>query len=211
MSGMGKRLFIVLDGMDGSGKSLMIDKLKEYLSSKNKDYRILITKEPTDSRFGKEARKMLQTEKDPMANAKKSLELYVKDRKEHLDSTILPFLGKEGSTNIVICDRYYYSTIAFQHTQGLGWEEVLNANNKFEKPDIAFILDLPPETALERITRAREGKEKFEKLGFMKKLRANFLELPKRLKDNIKIIDASKDKDAVFGQIKREMDGLLIF
>ena len=204
---MAKGLFIVLDGLDGSGKSVMIERIKRYLDSK--DCRVLATREPTDGEYGRQARELLKREKDPMANAQKCLELYVKDRKEHLEKTVLPFLKKEGS-NIVLCDRYYYSTLAFQHTQGLSWENVLNANKGFEKPDVAFILDVPPETALERISKSRNQKEKFEQLEFMKKLRKNFLQLPELLKeDTIRIIDASKGKEEVFKQLKEEMDKLL--
>ena len=86
----------------------------------------------------------------------------------------------------------------------------MNANKGFEKPDVAFILDLPPETALERISKSRNQKEKFEQLEFMKKLRKNFLQLPELLKeDTIRIIDASKGKEEVFKQLKEEMDKLL--
>lgn len=206
---MVKGVFIVLDGMDGSGKSEMIKLLHNYLFSKSKSYRILTTREPTNGTFGKEIRNILVNEKDPDVNAEKLLELFVKDREEHLENTILPFLKKsnEHEVNIVICDRYYYSTIAFQATQGLGIEMLVKKNEKFLKPDVAFILDVIPEAALERI-KYRE-KEKFEKLEFMKKLREKFLKLPKLLKDNIKVIDASKSLDLVFEDIKKEVDKLI--
>ncbi|MBU90433.1 dTMP kinase [Candidatus Woesearchaeota archaeon] len=126
-----------------------------------------------------------------------------------MKNTIIPFLNKSNGheANIVICDRYYYSTIAFQATQGLDGEMLIEINKDFLKPDIAFIMDINPETALERI-KGRE-KEKFEKLEFMNKLREKFLELPRLLKDNIKIIDASKGINEVFEDIKKEVDKLL--
>ena len=206
---MVKGVFIVLDGMDGSGKSEMVKLLHNYLFSKNKSYRILTTREPTNGTFGKEIRHILVNEKDPNVNAEKLLDLFVNDREEHLENTIIPFLKKsnEHEVNIVICDRYYYSTIAFQATQGLGIEMLVKKNKKFLKPDVAFILDVMPEAALERI-KYRE-KEKFERLEFMKKLRNKFLELPKLLKDNIKTVDASKEPDKVFNDIKKEIDKLL--
>ena len=107
----------------------------------------------------------------------------------------------------MICDRYYYSTIAFQALQGLGMKMLIEKNKKFLKPDVAFIMDINPEIALERI-KHRE-KEKFEQLDFMKKLRERFLQLPKILKDNIKIIDASREVKEVFEDIKKEADKLL--
>jgi len=206
---MVKGVFIVLDGMDGSGKSEMVKLLHNYLFSKSKRYRILTTREPTNGTFGKEIRNILVNEKDPNVNAEKLLELFVKDRKEHLESTIIPFLKKsnEHEVNIVICDRYYYSTIAFQSTQGIDMKMLIEKNKKFLKPDIALIMDVNPKAALERI-KYRE-KEKFEKIEFMKKIREKFLKLPKLLKDNIKVIDASKNLDLVFEDIKKEVDKLL--
>ncbi len=206
---MVKGVFIVLDGMDGSGKSELVKLLHNYLFSKSKRYRILTTREPTNGIYGKEIREILVKENDPNINSKKLLELFIKDREEHLKNTIIPFLNKSNGhdINIVICDRYYYSTISFQATQGLDMKMLIELNKEFLKPDIAFILDVKPEVALGRIKDRR--KEKFEQLEFMKKLRKKFLELPKLLKDNIKIIDASKSLNKVFEDIRKEVDKML--
>jgi len=198
-----KNLFIVFDGLDGSGKGEMIKRLKKHLSSKG--LKVLVTREPTDGEYGKEIRKILREEKDPKAGAEKCFDLFVKDRKEHLSEEIDPFL-ENGS---VICDRYYYSTIAFQYTQGVKLEKIITANMDFRTPDIAFILDLPADVALERVDKRGEAKEKFEQLEFMKELRENFLELKNVLDDNIKIIDASKSKNEVFEQIRKEIDEII--
>ena len=205
---MVKGVFIVLDGLDGSGKSEMVKLLHNYLFSKSKKYRILTTREPTNGAYGKEIRDILARETDPSISGQKLLELFIKDREEHLKNIILPFLNKSSNheVNIAICDRYYYSTIAFQAVQGLDMRMLIEVNKEFLRPDVAFILDIKPEVALERI-KGRE-KEKFEQLEFMSKLREKFLELPKFLNDNIKVIDASKDKDVVFDNIKKEADKL---
>ncbi len=201
-----KSLFIVFDGLDGSGKGEMIKRLKEYLS-KNKKLKILTTKEPTDGEYGKQIKEILKKEKNAKKGAELCLKLFVKDRQEHLKKGIEPFLKQPNS--IVICDRYYYSTIAFQHTQGIAIEKIIAENMPFRTPDITFILDLPADTALERIHKRGEEKEKFEQLEFMKELRKNFLKLKDELDDNIKIIDASKSKEEVFEQIKEEIDKLI--
>jgi len=201
---MAKSLFIVFDGLDGSGKGEMIKKLKKYLVGKG--LKVLVTKEPTGGYYGKEIREILKKEKDPKMGAEKCLELFVADRKEHLIDEIEPFLEEEG---IVICDRYYYSTIAFQHTQGIDMEKVVFQNMSFKTPDITFILDLPAEIALERIDKRGDGKEKFEQLSFMKKLRENFLKLKEHLDDPLVVIDASKSKEKVFLQIKKEVDKVI--
>jgi len=204
-----KNLFIVIDGLDGTGKSEIVKLLHNYLFSKNKKYRILTTREPTNGAYGKKIREILVKEKDPDSNPEKLLELFTKDREEHLKNVITPFLegSNEHELDIVLCDRYYYSTIAFQSTQGLNFKKMIDRNKDFRKPDIAFILDVNPKIALERI-KHRE-KEKFEQIEFMKRLRQNFLKLPEQLNDNIKIINASKNLEEVFKQVKTEIDKIL--
>ena len=199
---MKKGIFIVIEGIDGSGKSEIVKLLSSYFFSKN--YNVLSTREPTDSPIGKEIRAMLRNEKNPESGSGRLMELFIKDREHHLKDEIEPFLKKENS--IVVCDRYYYSTIAFQSAQGLDTKLLISKNSRFLKPDIAFVLDVEPETALKRIE-YRE-KEKFEKLDFMKRIRNNFLKMPKLMKDNIKIIDASNPINSVFNQIKDEIESL---
>ena len=202
-------LFIVIDGIDGSGKSEITKMLHNYLYSKNKGYRILTTREPTNGEFGKKVREILRKEKDPKSNSKRLMELFLKDREQHLKNTIEPFLkaSNENEMNIVLCDRYYYSTIAFQCAQGLNMNELVKKNKGFRNPDIAFILDVEPSLALKRIE--YRNKEKFEQLEFMKRVRENFLKLQDFLDDNIKIIDSSKSLSSVFDNIKREVDKII--
>lgn len=206
---MKKSLFIAVDGIDGSGKSEIVKMLHNYIFSKHKKYRILTTREPTHGRYGNKIRKMLRKEKDPKSSNQKLLELFVQDRREHLKKTMEPFLksSNKNEMNIVVCDRYYYSTIAFQSAQGLSTKEIIAKNKGFKKPDIAFILDVEPKIAMERIKHRQ--KEKFEQIEFMEKIRANFLKLPRLLKDNIKIINSSKSLNEVFANIKKEIDKIL--
>ena len=196
-------LFIVVEGIDGSGKGEQIKKLKEWLNSQKVN--VLVTREPSKGKYGKEIRKILQSEKDPFSSKESLLQLYVQDREDHLNKEIEPFLKKDS---VVICDRYYYSTIVYQSAQGMPVEEIILLNQEFRTPDLVLVLDLPAETALERIGKARKI-EKFEKLEFMKKLREGFLGLKNVLDENIKIIDASKPIEEVFEQIKREVKALL--
>jgi len=199
-------IFIVIDGMDGSGKSEMIQLLHNHLYAKDRRYRILSTREPTHGVFGKKLRDMLNSDRDPLQHGNEMLDLFVKDRAEHLQLVIEPFLRSvQGENkNIVLCDRYYYSTVAFQSVQGIDLKKIITANKEFRKPDIAIILDLDPRIALKRI--GSRKKEKFETVDFMASLRKRFVELPKLLNEKIHIVDAGRSKEAVFSEIKNVVE-----
>tara|TARA_Y100000310_G_C20695761_1_gene825591 strand:- start:4386 stop:5009 length:624 start_codon:yes stop_codon:yes gene_type:complete len=204
--------FIVFEGIDGSGKTSQILKTIDLL----KDYnQIFVTKEPTANKLGKHIKKLLKQDKDPKANAEKYTQLYTLDRKYH-NKQIKKQLNLN---NIVICDRYYYSTLAYQQAQGYNVKKIIEQSKKFLIPDITFIIDLPAETAIERL-RARGKKiEKFEKEKFLETLRDNYLKMPgygkildkkrnSQLRENIKIIDGNHPKEKVFEQIKEELKRL---
>jgi dTMP kinase len=204
-----KNLFIVFDGIDGCGKSTQLSMLHDYLFKKDKRVRILTTREPTAGKYGMQIRKMLAEHKNPYSDSEKLLNLYVKDREDHLENAVKPFLKKDGENiSIVLCDRYYYSTIVYQQAQGIELDKVIELSKGFLKPDLAIILDLHPETALHRISKER-AIEKFEKLDFMKKLREGFSKLKDFLDDNIVYIDTSGSRTVTFEKIKKQVDKLL--
>ena len=197
-------MFVVFDGLDGSGKGEMILRMHNYLFNKDKKISILSTREPTYGKYGNKIREILANDKNPVENSERLTELFVKDREEHLKEIIMPFLErKTNGINVVLCDRYYYSTIAYQQAQGIPLDKLLSMNKKFLKPDIAFILDLPEEIAFERIQSREKGKkdDKFETIAFLKSVRKNFLGLKDILDDNLFVVDASKKKDDVFEEI----------
>ncbi|MBS3136268.1 dTMP kinase [Candidatus Woesearchaeota archaeon] len=204
-----KNLFIVLDGIDGCGKSTQLTLLHGYLFRKDKRFRILSTREPTYGTYGSKIREMLKAHKDPYSDSGKLLDLYVKDRKEHLESAIEPFLSqKGGNISIVLCDRYYYSTISYQAAQGIEVEKAVAMNRGFLKPDIAIILDVDEKTAISRI-RVNRQIEKFEDVEFMSKLRHNFLSMKNILNDKIALIETSGTREETAMKIRKEIDKFL--
>lgn len=167
---MKKGLFIVIEGEDGSGKSTHAGLLAEYLKSKGRE--VLVTEEPTRGFIGREIRSILADRKR-VSPATLGL-LFTADRAEHVEKVIKPALA-EGK--VVISDRYYYSTIAYQSTQGVDQQWISQMNSFAAEPDLVILLEVPTEVALSRIG-ARQ-KEVFEYLEFQKKVQQKLIELAK--------------------------------
>lgn len=199
--------FIVFEGLDGSGKGTMLSLTARWLFSSTEYDKILLTREPTYSGAGRQIRNILKSDRDPLDKAKLMLTLYLEDRKEHLEKVIKPAL-QLGS--IVLCDRYKYSTICYQHAQGIPLERTIALHEKMLVPDLTLILDVDVDTAFWRINSDRKTKEKFENKEFLEEIRQNYLQLPRLLpKENIKIIDASASIEETFTKVKREISRVL--
>ncbi|MFH1224409.1 MAG: dTMP kinase [Candidatus Diapherotrites archaeon] len=197
-----KGFFLVIDGIDGSGKGTILSLLHDwFLAQGVPPGRLLLTAEPTSGAYGRRIRELLRSGADPHARARELLNLYIKDRKEHISRAILPALS---AGKIILCDRYKYSTIAYQSAQGLDKGKLISLHKKMPVPNLALILDLPVEEALSRISSdsSRSGKDVFERSAFLEKVRANFLALKEELpKEKIAVIDASGTKEEVFGRV----------
>lgn len=204
-------IFIVIEGIDGSGKSTIAQQLFSYLSRKLGKEKVILTSEPTDSEHGKELRELLKTDQSPEANLKRCLELYVLDRQHHLEKVIDPAL-KSGKW--VICDRYKYSTIVYQSLQGASIDTILELHKGMRVPDMIFILKIPAEAALQHISadKKREQPEKFEKLDFLQKAAKKFQDLPDILPhEEFIFIDSSKSISHVMKEVKKKIDLMLGF
>lgn len=139
-------LFIVFEGIDGSGKSTQAHMLFSWM--KENGVPVILTAEPSDGPIGRQIR-ALKTRPSP----EKEAELFTRDRFDHLERTILPAL-KRGTT--VICDRYVHSSVAYQGARGIDVQEIMDQNNKFAiKPDSVFLLEVPVDLAMSRIATGR--------------------------------------------------------
>ncbi len=198
-----KNLFIVFDGIDGDGKTTQALLLKEYLERKG--YFVNYTSEPTNNESGKMISNLLRQKTANRIKKEKWFELFNEDNKEH-QKTIKSSL--EGN-NTVICDRYFYSTLAYQ----LEEKEWQNYSSQFIKPDIVFILDLPVTVAIGRIKqkyeKTKEKKSCFEKSVLLNKVRKKFLILPNFLNHPIKIIDSNRSEKEIFKDIEKEIKLLI--
>ena len=186
-----KTMLIAIEGIDGSGKTTIAYFLKETLEKCG--YNVVLFKEPGDSPWGlfvKEIKKITRLKPEL------ELKLFILDRKYNVKKNILPEL-KKGK--LVILDRYYYSTIAYQGACGLNADLIKKINEKFApKPDLVIILDVQPEKAIERIKKKRKV-DKFEDLKYLRRVREIFLSIKD---ENIVVVDANKDVNSVKQDVK---------
>lgn len=204
--------FIVFDGLPGCGKGTLIKKTFEYVFGKSKKYdNILVTDEPTNGPFGVEVRALFKKQKSSSDFAEEIFQLFKKDREWHIESIIKPALEKNF---VVLCDRYKYSSIAYQTVQGTDFNKVFAAHRDFLSPALALILDVHPKEAYNRMhaedSEKRKDSDKFRDLEFISSLRGHFLRLPEILpNENIQIIDANVPVPDVFAQIRPLIDKVL--
>lgn len=188
-----KGKFIVIEGLDGSGLSTQAELLQNFF--KNNGTKAYLTKEPTNNVIGGLIRGALsEVYKLPPETLQL---LFVADRGHHLDHEILPIL-KEG--HVVICDRYFWSTVAFGSLAvDRGW--LLELNKYAIIPDMTILLKVPPKICIERISHKRFAFELFEKEKELEKIWRTYLWLSKKFKRRIKIVDGVGEIDQVHKRI----------
>jgi dTMP kinase len=208
-----KGKFVVLEGIDLSGKGTHTIGLAKHFYTKSKQNIFLLTREPTMSTDeGKLLRHLLQTMEDPKAEAERLFQLYVADRKKHLANFVIPAL-KFGA--IVFCDRFKHSTIAYQGALGVPVEKIIDAHSEMIVPDLTIIFDIAPEE-YERKFAMQKSKgthqEVFDRDSeFIAKVREIYLQMPKLLpQENIKIIDASRPFEEVHKEVIAEVEKILL-
>ena len=142
-------LLIAFEGIDGTGKSSQIRLLAATLEGLG--YRVVITREPTDGPHGRKIRALFSS-RDRITPTEE-LELFMADRVEHVREVIEPALN---SGWIVLTDRYYFSTVAYQGAAGQDPEALMVANEKIAPvPDLVVLLTLTPEQSIHRIKALR--------------------------------------------------------
>ena len=166
-------ILVVFEGIDGSGKTTQANLLFEHL--KKRGFDVIISKEPTNSIYGKKINKLAQGERS-FVKPKDEYRLFINDRKIHVETLIKPALKQK---KITILDRYYFSTIAYQGAIGLNPQEIKEENESFAPiPEIVFWLKVPPRVGLRRIQKGRKEKPNlFEREENLKKVDQMFSSL----------------------------------
>ena len=139
-----KGILIAIEGIDGTGKSTQLRLLANYLRTKG--CQVVETREPTNGPYGQQIRK-LYVNRDKYT-LEEELDLFIQDRKQHVREVVAPALA-EGK--VVLTDRYYFSTAAYQGAAGMDPVEVFNKNNFAPRPDLVILLTMSPEVSLMRI------------------------------------------------------------
>ena len=194
-------LFITFEGIEGCGKSTQAKILYDYL--KQQGYSVILTREPGGTAIGNDIRKILIDKKNNQIQPLTELLLNFASRIEHLQQVILPALK---NNIIVISDRFYDSTLAYQGF-AMGVEiEIIEKMHQLMinsiQPNITFLCDMDVEVAFQRI-KSRFDNNRYEELSFdfHNKVRNGFLEIAKNNPHRIRIIDANNDISKVAEQV----------
>ena len=182
--------FIVLEGIDGSGKTEQTRRLADAL--RQRGHRVVSTREPTDGPFGRRYRAWARGELE--ATPEEVLGFFLEDRREHVKALIRPALERG---EVVVCDRYVASTLAYQAAQGLDRARLraLFDTPEFPTPDLVLWLRVPVATALAR--RGDTATERFERADFIARVDAEYAQL------GLLPLDASGPVESVATEIQK--------
>ena len=200
--------FIVLEGIDGCGKTTQINKLSKWLPKSGlikKNATLTQTREPGGSILGREIREMiLQNNKLNSPSVLTELLLYSADRAEHISKIILPELQ---NGNWIISDRFSGSTLAYQgYGRGISIDIIKKLENivcQTIRPDLTFFLEISPEESILRRKNKIADRIESEGLEFLKKVNHGFKLIAQE--NNWEIIKASEDLNSVAQQIQRSL------
>jgi dTMP kinase len=161
-------LFIVFEGLDGAGKTTQIHLLATTLQQEG--YTVICLKEPTDGPWGQKIRQSVLQDRRQVDPADE-LTWFVEDRRQDVDQNICPALAQGW---IVILDRYYFSTMAYQGALGYAPEEIRRHNEAFAPPPhLLFLLEIDPSQGLQRVQQTRPV-DALERLDYLRHVEAIF-------------------------------------
>jgi len=185
----GRGWLIVFEGIDGTGKSTQCKEMEVYLNKTG--IPVSRFREPTDGVWGQKIRKILTVGRGDVTR-EEELSWFIEDRREDV---------------VVLLDRYYYSTAAYQGALGLDPESILRENETFAPiPDRAYIFTAPPEECLARIESSRESHSSFEKLEYLKQVQKIFDSFQGT---NIKRIKSSGTIEGIHAQLCEDVHQLI--
>lgn len=199
-------IFIVFEGVEGSGKGTQVTRAREYLESIG--FEVLVTREPGGTELGERLRQTL-LDRDQTLDARAEALLFAAGRAQHVVSVIRPALEKG---KVVLCDRYVDSSLAYQgHGRGLGEHDVLSLSAWATQglfPDLVILLNLDPETGL---ARAEGEPDRFESESedFHMKVADAFLHIADEHPERFVVVDGGGSTDEVHERVRQALDRFL--
>ena len=182
-------MYIVLEGIDGAGKTTQINALKKWLEDSGIEVESIV--EPTDSDIGKLIREMLRKPNATKENIQKTLGLLFAADRILLMNKIA---NEEYCNKVIISDRSFYSSLTYQEPSD--WISEINKYAK--KPDLVLLLDIDVDLAIERCS----GEDEFEKKSFLSNVKNKYLDLAND-NDNFRIINANNGPNKVQSDIRK--------
>jgi dTMP kinase len=193
-------LLIAFEGIDGTGKSTQLQLSALFLLDMG--CRVITTREPTDSSYGRRIRELYVDR--GQCTLEEELDLFIQDRRQHVRELIEPQLA---AGSIVLTDRYYFSTAAYQGAAGMDVADIFARNSFAPVPDLVILLTMDPEVSIARIQEGRgEQLNDFEQLDQLKKVAVHFASFNDPC---IYRIDAGEDLEQVQKQVQTALSILL--
>ncbi len=184
-----KGIFLVIEGLDGSGKTTQATLIAEKLS---KSYNVLLTAEPSRGKIGTFIRDCCLYEQTRLPTETEAL-LFAADRIEHMQTELKPAL-EDGK--LVICDRYVYSSLAYQGSAGLSLDWIKTINARALQPDFSIFIDVAPEKVIERLQRKKSIMETLETQTKVREIYLKYVDEGELIR-----IDGDKGKELVANQL----------
>jgi dTMP kinase len=192
---------LAIEGIDGAGKTTQAHHVQEVLQGRG--LVVTRTKEPTTGHYGQMLRDSALTGR---LSLEEEIEIFMKDRKEHVLKVIRPDLE---AGKIVIVDRYYFSTAAYQGAHpGIDPKKLIADNELFApEPDLLVVIDVEPKLGLARIRTRGDRANHFEKTETLIKARQIFLDIEKPYKI---VIDGNQTPEEIKVQIVRRLSDVYV-
>ncbi|MEE3897476.1 dTMP kinase [Priestia megaterium] len=203
--------FITFEGPEGAGKTTIIHMIQQKLIQEG--YNIVLTREPGGIRIAEQIREIILNPSNTEMDARTEALLYAAARRQHLVEKVIPELNKG---NIVLCDRFIDSSLAYQgNARGIGVEDIF-AINQFAieqtMPQATLYFDIEPEVGLERINKGRKdeiNRLDLESLDFHYKVRDGYLSLLSEFPERIRRIDANQSVEKVCEEAYKQIKLIL--
>jgi dTMP kinase len=200
-----KSLFITFEGIDGTGKSTQLKLTSDFLKENEIDH--IVTREPGGTKISEKIRNIILDNENKEMSICTELLLYLAARAQHVKEVIMPAIE---NNKIILCDRFHFSTFAYQSfARGLNLKILENLNDfstNFLKPDLIFILDMSLQTAKQRLLMTNKSKDRLENENedFFNKAKDGFLKLAEKdLNKSIFILNAEENEQQISNKIQK--------